>query len=432
MQKIEIKNIRIMEQLKFLSPMQVKNIAEIFGTPCYVYSQKEIESRAEEALAFPNAFGLTVRYAMKANSNSNILKILKKKGIYIDASSEYEVERAMHAGYKPEEIMLSSQELAKSLKVIVEKGVIFNACSLKQLEAYGKLFPGKNISIRFNPGMGSGANKKTNVGGATSSFGIWFEYIGEAKDILKKYNLKLNRVHTHIGSGSDPEVWKDVAKYTFKIVEQFPECEIVDLGGGYKVARMNDEKGTNFQVIGEPIRQLFEDFYQKTGRKLKLEIEPGTFMMANCGSILTTIDDIVDTGSNGYTFCKLDTGMDTNTRPSLYGSRHPLVPVPKTGENRIAKLKDYIVVGHCCESGDLFTQEMGGEPTFRTFPELEIGDYMVIEGSGAYCSSMSTKNYNSYPEAPEVLVDNDGNFHLIRKKQFVNQIIQNEMDVLLV
>jgi diaminopimelate decarboxylase len=419
-----------MERLRFLKPRQVKDLAQLFGTPCFVYSRSELELRADEALQFPNSFGLTVRYAMKANSNSTILKILKKKGIHIDASSEHEVERALHSGFKPEEIMLSSQELAKNLKTMVDKGVIFNACSLRQLESYGRLFQGTNVSVRFNPGMGSGGTKKTNVGGPTSSFGIWHEYLDKVNQLLHKYKLNLIRVHTHIGSGSDPEIWKDVAKYTFNIVEQYKSCEIVDLGGGFKVARMSDEKATDLQVIGQPIQQLFIDFYEKTGRKLKLEIEPGTFFMANTGCIIASVDDLVDTGKDGYNFCKLDTGMDTNTRPSLYGSMHPMIPVSTTGEEKIGTPKEYVIVGHCCESGDLFTQEMGGGLTSRILPELQIGDYMVIEGSGAYCSSMSTKNYNSYPEAAEVLVDEKGQFHLIRKKQFLNQMIQNEMDII--
>lgn len=148
------------ESLKFLTPKQVREIAEEYGTPVFVYSQIEIEKNADEALRFPNEFGLLVRYAMKANSNSTILQILRNKGIHIDASSEYEVERAILAGYKPEEIMLTSQQFPINLKKIVERGSFYNACSLRQLEEFGKIFPNKELSIRINPGMGSGGTKK--------------------------------------------------------------------------------------------------------------------------------------------------------------------------------------------------------------------------------------------------------------------------------
>ena len=311
------------EQLKFLSPKQVKDIANDFGTPVFVYSQEEIEKRCEVALSFPNEYGLTVRYAMKANPNATILKIMRKKGVHIDASSIYEVERALLIGFQPNEIMLTSQEISPNLKSILEKGVFYNACSLHQLETYGKLFHGKEVSIRVNPGLGSGATQKTDVGGTTSSFGIWHEYMDDVKKIREKYNLKITKVHTHIGSGSDPEVWKAVSRYTLEYAEMFPECQTVNLGGGFKVGRMSDEKTTDLQKIGEPVKELFIQFYKNHGRKLRLEIEPGTHMMALCGSIISRVVDKVNTGTKGFEFIKLDTGMDANTRPSLYGSRHP-------------------------------------------------------------------------------------------------------------
>ncbi|EMY15229.1 putative diaminopimelate decarboxylase [Leptospira weilii str. Ecochallenge] len=414
------------EKLKFLTEFQVRSIAQQFGTPIFVYSREGIEKSCDAALAFPNGYGLTVRYAMKANPNRTILEIIKRKGIQIDASSEYEVSRAIHYGFKPEEIMLTSQELAKNLKEFVEKGVVFNACSLRQLETFGNLFPGKEVSVRFNPGLGSGQTKKTDVGGKTSSFGVWHEELDKVKEIASKYKLKIFKIHTHIGSGSDPEVWKAVAQVSLDIAAQFPECRILNLGGGFKVGRMEDEKTTDFQKIGKPVVELFQEFAEKHGTPLHLEIEPGSFLMVNNGSIIATVDDVVSTGDGGYTFVKIDAGMDVNTRPSLYAARHPLVVVPKA-ETRSDKTANYVYVGHCCESGDLFTQAEGGGPVTRITGEAKLGDYVVMEGAGAYCSSMSAKNYNSFPETAEVLVGLDGNFQLIRKRQNLEQIFQNEV-----
>lgn len=414
------------ENLKFLTPEEAGKIAETYGTPVFVYSRKGIEKSCDDTLAFPNAYGITVRFAMKANPGRTVLEILKNKGIKIDASSEHEVRRAILAGYKPSDILLTSQQLASSLKELVDSGVQFNACSLRQLEEFGKLFPGGEVSVRFNPGLGSGATKKTDVGGKTSSFGIWHEEIGKVKEILDKYKLKLVRVHTHIGSGSDPEVWKAVAHYTLEIVDQFPDVRTVNLGGGFKVGRMIGEKTTDPQTIGKPVKELFEKFAQEKGRKLAMEIEPGSFLMVNNGAILTKVDDVVNTGDGGFTFVKLDMGMDVNTRPSLYAAKHPLVVIPKNGKSE-GKTGDFVYVGHCCESGDLITQEEGGGPQLRTTLVPEIGDLVVMEGTGAYCSSMSLKNYNSYPESPEVLVDKDGSLKLVRKKQTLEQSIQNEI-----
>ncbi|TGK15591.1 diaminopimelate decarboxylase [Leptospira fluminis] len=414
------------ENLKFLTRSEVRKVAETFGTPVFVYTRSGIESSCDAALAFPNAFGLTVRFAMKANPNRTILEILKRKGIQIDASSEHEVKRALAAGFLPADILLTSQQLAASLKDLVEQGVQFNACSLRQLEEFGKIFPGREVSVRFNPGLGSGATKKTDVGGRTSSFGIWHEELEKVQSLVSRYDLKLYRVHTHIGSGSDPEVWKAVAQHTLDIASKFPSCRIVNLGGGFKVGRMREEKTTDPQVIGVPVKQLFETFAAEKGTKLRMEIEPGSFLMVNHGAILSKVDDIVDTGKGGFTFVKLDMGMDVNTRPALYAAKHPLVVIPAREEEE-RKTGDFVYVGHCCESGDLLTQEEGGGPLSRTTQEPRIGDFVVMEGAGAYCSSMSVKNYNSYPETPEVLLDTNGEFKLIRKKQNPEQIVQNEI-----
>jgi diaminopimelate decarboxylase len=329
-------------------------------------------------------------------------------------------------------IQLTAQQLATDLKGFIKQGVLFNACSLRQLEAYGALFPGTDISIRFNPGMGSGANSKTDVGGHHSSFGIWVEKIPEVMQIVRKHNLTVSKVHTHIGSGSDPAVWERVAKVTLGVAEQFPSCMCVNLGGGFKVARMADEKSTILEAIGQPVKQLFSEFFQKTGRRLHLEIEPGSFYLVNSGAIICRIDDTVDTGAAGFKFLKLNTGMDAITRPSLYGARHPIVIVPADPERRRVPIlerpvQEYVVVGHCCETGDMLTQSLGGEHQTRLIHQASLDDFVVIEGTGAYCSSMCTKNYNSFPELAELLLKKDGSFMLIRKQQSMDQILSNEL-----
>jgi len=235
-------------------------------------------------------------------------------------------------------------------------------------------------------------------------------------------------VHTHIGSGSDPEVWLRVAGMSLAFVERFPSATTLDLGGGFKVARMAHEKGTDLQVVGAPVKQLFENFAARTGRRIHLEIEPGTFLLANCGALLATVQDATDTGPQGYRFIKLDTGMTELCRPSLYGAQHPMVVVPRVPSRPFGE-GAYIAVGHCCESGDMLTPK-AGEPEAlepRRMGEAHIGDWLVIEGSGAYASAMSTINYNSFPQAAEVLLSEDGTPQLIRRRQTLEQIVQNEI-----
>jgi len=423
------------EKLRFLTSEKAAVLRKEFGSPVYVYDEATLTRQAKLALSFPNAYGLTVRFAMKALPNAAVLRLFDTLGLHIDASSGYEVRRAVAAGVSPSRISLSSQELPEDLPELLELGIKYNACSLRQLEAYGKAkrgARGDQLGVRFNPGLGSGGTGKTNVGGPASSFGIWHELLPEVKEIVARYDLEPARVHTHIGSGSDPAVWQRVAGLSLGLVEQLPSVSILNLGGGYKVGRMSGEASTDLQVVGAPVKTAFEEFAKRTGRELALEVEPGTFLVANAGALLTTVQDIVSTGEKGYSFLKLDSGMTELLRPSLYGAQHPVVLVPDSDEPRVPVTDhEYIAVGHCCESGDLITPTPDDPEALlpRVLDgDVAVGDLVVIEGSGAYCSSMCTKNYNSFPEAAEVMLDTKGKGHLIRRKQPPQEIRRNEVE----
>jgi len=413
-------------QPRFLDFNSARAVAASFGTPAYVYDKTALETNAAAVLAFPNAFGLTGRYAMKASPNAAILKLFDRVGLHFDASSGHEVRRAMAAGVAAEKISLSAQEVPSDLGELLEAGIQFNACSLSQLECFGQLCSGGEVGIRFNPGAGSGGNNRTNVGGPSSSFGIWHEWVPQVKAIALKYDLTVVRIHTHIGSGSDPAVWVKVADMNFELVSQFPDVKTLNLGGGFKVGRMANEKSTDLQVVGEPVKQKFEAFAKKTGREIRMEVEPGTFLLANAGSLLSTVQDVVSTGESGYDFIKLNSGMTELLRPSIYGAQHPIFLLQ--GEESTTT-KPYVVVGHCCESGDILTPASGDPELLSTrdLPEANIGDLCVIDGTGAYASGMTPKHYNSYPEAPEVLLDEARIPHLIRKRQKLEDIWANEV-----
>lgn len=414
------------------------------GTPLYAYSLEKLEEAADACLAFPNAYGLTVRYAMKACPNASILQYFSKKGIHIDASSGFEVRRAMQAGIPPENISLSTQELPDDFAELVDMGVKLNACSVTQLERFGQHYAGKGqkVGIRVNPGVGSGGFSasttgfsKTNVGGPSSSFGIWHELVtdGTVPDIVEKYGLVPERIHTHIGSGSDPSIWQQVASNSLEFCALWDSVTTCNLGGGYKVGRNADEVTTDLQEIGAPVTDVFRKFSADHGRDLHLEIEPGTYLVAMAGALVSTVQDKVSTtGEGSHTFLKLDAGMTDVLRPSLYGAIHPMTVLPGSGDASDVgdSSESVVVVGHCCESGDLMTPQAGEPESLaeRMLRTADIGDVLVMDGSGAYCSGMSTKNYNSFPEAPEVLVDKNGKAHLIRKRQSLEQIYENEVN----
>ncbi len=439
--------------MRFLNEAAIELIRERFGTPVYVYDQRTLEAAADRVLAFPAPCPLVGRFAMKALPTATILRVFDAKGLHIDASSGFEAERALHAGIAPERIQITAQEIPHDLKGLVQRGVLFNACSLHQLRRFGEHFPGRPVSIRVNPGLGSGHNNRTNVGGPSSSFGIWHEKLDRAQAIAREFDLTLSGLHTHIGSGGDPEVWQRCAALTLEIAEQLPDLDRLSLGGGFKVARLPEEPSADLEAIGRALLPAISEFVERriaSGRlraaeDFQLEIEPGSFLVANAGAIVAEIIDIVDTlpGSaltgerrgadavdeaNGHRFLKVDTGMTELLRPSLYGAQHPLHVVAH-GRPPSREQVDYLIAGHCCESGDILTPAPGDPEglTPRRLARATIGDTLVIEGAGAYASGMAAKNYNAFPEAAEVLIDRRGEPRLIRRRQRLEQALQNEL-----
>jgi diaminopimelate decarboxylase len=414
----------VLDRALFLTADQAAEVRERFGTPCYVYDRVLLEEAARRALAFPAPYGFTLRYAMKANPSLGVLTVFRDLGLHIDASSDFEVERALRAGFAPKHIQLTSQMPSRRLAEFIEKGVLYNACSLHQLEQIGKAVPGGQVSVRMNPGLGSGSTKRTNTGGPASSFGIWHAYVNEVKALAERYGVRITRLHSHIGSGTDPEIWKRVTRMTLDLAQELPEVQVVNLGGGFKVGRMPDEPSTDLQDIGLHVRRELEAFRKCDGRALHLEIEPGTFLVARAGAIVATCVDVVDTGREGYLFAKLDTGMPEVTRPSLYGAQHPIHVLANGRADA-----DVVFVGPCCESGDILTPAPGDPEALapRRVPRPHIGDVVIVGGAGAYCAGMATINYNSYPQAPEVMLETDGSFRPLRRRQRLEQIWVNEV-----
>jgi len=255
------------------------------------------------------------------------------------------------------------------------------ATSLHQLETFGKLFPGKSCGVRINPGVASGGFAKIATGGATSSFGIWHEKISEVKKIEETYDVKITKLHFHIGSENTPESWVDSAELGFDILRQIETIETFDMGGGHKMAIMPNEKSADLQAIGKAVAEKFQHFYEETGRKIHLEMEPGKYLVINSCSMLVEIQDIVDTGNAGYTFLKVNSGMNDMPRVAMYGVQEPLHII-----NDSQEYADYIVVGHCCESSDIITPKLYDAETIesRKLRKASIGDMLVIDGVGAY------------------------------------------------
>ncbi len=417
------------ETLKFLTPAEVSHVAETFGTPVFVYDEHGIRERIALLKQLPSAFGHTIRYSLKACPSAAIIRLFDTLGVSFDASSVWEVERAVRVGVAPDRILLTAQEAVFNtmLTDYLDRGLSFDAGSLHQLASYGKARPGTAVSIRINPGFGSGLVHRLTSGGPDSSFGIWHEQVIEVKTIAQQYGLTIERLHAHIGSGHHADVLLPAGRRLLEIAADFPDATIVNLGGGYRLKIMVDDPEYDHSVWAAELAREISEFAETSGRSLHVEMEPGTFLMANSGSILAEVIDVVETGADGHRFVKLNAGLTEILRPSYYGSAHPLVAIHRDGTVP-PEGPASCVSGHCCIAGDTLTTEPGNVEALRPvrLGEVTPGDFVVIERSGGYCSSMAMKNFNSYPEAAEILKRQDGSFTVIRERQSMDQIVANE------
>lgn len=378
-------------------------LASEHGTPLFVYSHDYLKKRAVELVNLELPYGLTPRYAVKANTHPEIIRLFDEVGLWFDASSSYEVDELLKMGIAGEKISLSSQQPAHNLSGILKAGVQYVATSLHQLELFcAAAEAGARVALRVNPGLGAGHNNRTTTGGANSSFGLWAAYVPDALALARDHNVIINRLHVHIGSGADPRMWGTVIETALDIVKQMPDVTTLDIGGGFKIHRYADDHEADMQEITAVFSEHLRTFAEQNGRELRLEIEPGTWLVAHAGTLLAEIVDIVDTGDDGHTFLRLNTGMNDIIRPSMYGAQHGMDVL-----NDATDQQEYVVVGHNCETGDILSP-MPGDPEGiepRIVHTAYIGDVIAIRDAGAYCASFSAKGYNSFPNAKEVFTE---------------------------
>jgi diaminopimelate decarboxylase len=241
-----------------LTPLKIIEAAGKTGTPVYLYDETIILNKCRELLSMPNAFGLVVRYAMKANSSKALLQLIHSQGLGIDASSLNEVRRAHLAGIPYNNIILTTQEVPvlkdrEELEDMMQQGLLYNICSIRQLQliagfAGNKAFP---LSMRVHPGVGSGESVTRNTGDKYSCFGIHLSDLPYALEFARDKKLLIDMVHVHIGSGGDPEKWRENIDRELHFVEEyFPDATTVNFGGGLKQGRMPDEVSANIKELG--------------------------------------------------------------------------------------------------------------------------------------------------------------------------------------
>jgi diaminopimelate decarboxylase len=406
--------------LSEIAGIPVTEIARRFGTPTFVYDQALIEQRIAELKQFQ-----VVRFAQKACSNLAILALMKRNGVLVDAVSAGEIVRALMVDYSGEdEGVVYTADIFDddAIELIRQHNIPVNVGSPDMITQLGEFFPGAKVTLRINPGFGHGHSKKTNTGGDLSKHGIWYSQLQECLELGRRAGVNIRGLHMHIGSGTDFEHLSTVCDAMVKAAREMgAQLEVISAGGGLPIPYRKDQPRIDvgaYHALWAKAQRTIEDII---GHDVALEVEPGRYLVAEAGSLVTQIRSVKRQGE--HMFYLVDAGFETLVRPSMYGSYHEISIAPADARE-ITMEQDVIVGGPLCESGDVFTQEEGGVVVTRRLAAAKVGDYLVLHDAGAYGAAMSS-NYNTRRLAAEVLV-HDGVTELIRERQSFEHILANE------
>lgn len=398
------------------------------GTPLWLYDYATIKQRVSEVKIFD-----TVRFAQKACPNLSIVSLMRNLGCMVDAVSAGEIVRALKAGFKggsekgkvPEIVYTADIFDRDALELVKQHNIAVNIGSadmIKQLADFGIK---SELTVRVNPGFGHGHSRKTNTGGDLSKHGVWHEQLKDCIKLAQENGMWITGLHMHIGSGTDFEHLATVCNAMCDASRRLGgHLRTISAGGGLPIPYHEEEKGSRINV--KAYFDLWDDtrkkIQQSVGHNIHLEVEPGRYLVAESGFLMTEIRAVKYQGKN--LFYLVDAGFTDLVRPSFYGSYHQISIIPRDGRN-ITETVDAIVGGPLCESGDVFTQEEGGFVVTRKLPKANVGDLLILHDAGAYGAAMSS-NYNSRRYAAETMFEN-GSLKLIRKRQTFEQLLQNDI-----
>lgn len=397
-------------------------LAQRYSGPFWAYDADVIAQRIAQLSAFD-----VVRFAQKACSNIHILRLMRAAGVKVDSVSLGELERALAAGFAPngEDIVFTADVLdTPTLARIVELQVPVNAGSIDMLHQLGAVSSGHRVWLRVNPGFGHGHSQKTNTGGENSKHGIWHSDLPQALAAIQQHGLTLVGLHMHIGSGVDYGHLQQVCDAMVdQVLSVGQDLTAISAGGGLSIPYHSGEEAIDTQHYYGLWNQARERIAAHLGHAVKLEIEPGRFLVAESGVLVSQVRAVKDMGSRHFVL--VDAGFSDLMRPAMYGSYHHISVLPADGRALGDARVDSVVAGPLCESGDVFTQQEGGKVETRALPAAQVGDYLVFHDTGAYGASMSS-NYNSRPLIPEVLFEN-GQAREIRRAQTIQELLALEL-----
>ncbi len=396
--------------------VSVHDIVREHAAPVYVYDSERIVANYHQLKDAFKGVNVKLKYACKALSNINVLKLLKTEGSGLDTVSIQEARIGLKAGFEAKEILFTPNSVGfDEIREAVNMGLAINIDELGILEQFGSEF-GSSVPccIRLNPHIMAGGNSHISVGHIDSKFGISIHQVPHIKRIVKNYGIHVNGLHMHTGSDIlDADVFLRGAKLLYDAAAEFDELEFMDFGSGFKVKYKEGDVTTDIEDIGQRISASFKEFCKSYGRELELWFEPGKYIVSDAGYFLVQVNVVKQTTST--VFAGVNSGQNHLLRPMMYDAYHKITNVSNpNGPERI-----YSVVGYICESDTLGYD--------RRLTEVRIGDILAISNTGAYGFSMSS-NYNSRLRPAEVLVK-DGKAHLIRKREKLEDLLANQVEL---
>ena len=400
----------------FLSDDKVFELIKKYGSPLYVYDERILRKSCREMHNLLPKKNLRVNYSAKANSNIEILKIVRDEDIDVDAMSPGEIYVQKLAGYNADRIFYIGNNVSKEeMQYAINEKILVSVDSLAQLESFGQINPGGDVAVRFNPGIGTGHHQKVVTAGKKTKFGVQKDFIPQVKAILEKYNLNLVGIDQHIGSlFLEPDAYIKGVESLLEIATQFSGLKFIDMGGGFGVPYHEGECRLDLKELSEKLNAVLDEFLKDYDNKdVIFKIEPGRYIPAECGVLLGEVYSVKE--NYGTTYVGTDLGFNVLMRPVLYDSYHAITII-KSNKSENGK-EVATIVGNICESGDIIANE-------REMRKVSEGDIVAVGNAGAYGFSMSS-NYNCRLKPAEVLIDKDGNDRLIRRRDTIEDLIRN-------
>lgn len=329
-------------------------------------------------------------YAIKANANHDVLRTFYDMGLGFECVSIGEVKKVLELfpDIDPRQILFTPNFAPKiEYEQGLDLGVNVTLDNIYPLQQWGGIFEGEELFLRIDPGHGHGHHEHVKTGGVHSKFGIPRFEIPEVAELLEKHDISVKGLHAHIGSGiKDPHSWKDTALVLHEVAERLGGVDILDLGGGFGIQENETQADLDLKEVDKSLKK-----FKEANPQYELWIEPGRFLVATAGVLLTKVTQLKGKGKVRYV--GVETGMNSFIRPALYGARHTIVNLSKLGETSDQAVN---IVGPICESGD----KLGID---RMLPNSEEGDVILLANAGAYGQVMSS-NYNLREPAGDYVI----------------------------